>query len=168
MLNKLNTERLRSMGPGAWIREGWQRLKGIPGGSYIFDRLIGLAIPYTGALGAHVVTLEPGHARVQLLERRAIRNHLSSIHAIALANLAELTGNLALVYSLPEDSRFIVTAFSIEYKKKARGLITAECRCDPPRSAEREEYELRVSLTDAGGTVVSVALIKTLVSPVPA
>jgi acyl-coenzyme A thioesterase PaaI-like protein len=168
MLNMLNADRLRSMGPGAWIREGWQRLKGIPGGSYLFDRLIGLAIPYTGALGAHVVTLEPGHAEVQLVERRAVRNHLSSIHAIALANLAELTGNLALAYSLPEDSRFIVTAFSIEYKKKARGVITAECRCDPPSTAERQEYELRISLTDASGTVVSVAVLRTLVSPVRA
>jgi acyl-coenzyme A thioesterase PaaI-like protein len=126
-----------------------------------------VAIPYTGALGAHVLTLEPGYAKVQLVERRAIRNHLRSIHAIALSNLAELTGNLALAFSLPENSRFIVVAMSIEYKKKARGVIQAECRCDPPSSAERQEYELHINLSDAGGAVVATAVLKTLVSPVP-
>lgn len=154
------------MGPGAWIREGWQRLSALPGGARVFERLLGAAIPYTGSLGAHIEALEPGYARVRLDERRAIRNHLRSIHAIALCNLAELTGNLALAYSLPEDSRFIVTKLSTEYKKKARGRVVAECRCEPPRSSERQEYELRVGITDADGVVVATALLTTLVSPV--
>ena len=158
-------ERLRSMGPGAWIREGWQRLRRLPGGPRLFDRALGLAIPYTGGLGAQVVTLEPGYAQVRLTERRAIQNHLRSIHAIALCNLAELTGNLALAFSLPDNSRFIVTKLSIEYKKKARGVILAECRCAPPTSSERQHYQLDVTITDASGTVVSTAAIETLVSP---
>lgn len=162
----LTAQRLRAMGPGAWIREGWQRLRGLPGGPRIFSRLLGAAIPYTGALGAQVLTLEPGYAKVRLDERRAVRNHLRSIHAIALSNLAELTGNLALAYSLPEDSRFIVTKLCIEYKKKARGSIVAECRCEPPRSSERQEYELHIALTDQSGVVVASAVLTTLVSPV--
>lgn len=159
-------QRLRSMSTSALIREGWQRLRGLPGGTLLFDRLLGAAIPYTGALGSHIEVLEPGYARVRLDERRAIRNHLKSIHAIALANLAELTGNLALAYSLPDDARFIVTKLCTEYKKKARGSITAECRCEPPRSSERREYELQISLTDGGGVVVASAVLTTLVSPV--
>lgn len=166
MTISLTPAKLRAMGPGAWIREGWQRLRGLPGGSHIFDRLLGAAIPYTGALGSHVVTLEPGYARVRLAERRAVRNHLRSIHAIALCNLAELTGNLALAYSLPADSRFIVTKLSIEYKKKARGTVFAECRCTPPSSSERQEYELHVSITDQGGAVLASATLTTLVSPI--
>ena len=158
-------EDLRTRSAAEWIREGWQRLQGLPGGPRLFDRLLGLAIPYTGALGAEVVSLERGHARVRLRDRRGVRNHLNSIHAIALANLAELTGNLALVYSLPADSRFIVTALGIEYLKKARGEILAECRCEPLESAERREYELGVELRDASGTVVAKARLKTLVSP---
>lgn len=159
---------LRSKTAAAWIREGWQKLSGLPGGRQLFGRLLGLAIPYTGSLGAEVLTLEHGHARVRLVERRAIRNHLHSIHAIALANLAELTGNLALVYALPDDSRFIVTALSIEYKKKARGTIIAECLCRPPTTSEKTEYELAVTLTDASEAVVAIATLKTLVSPLPA
>ncbi len=158
-------QELRARSAGQWIRDGWERLRYLPGGRRLFDRLLGLAIPYTGALGAHVLSLESGHARVRLPDRHGVRNHLDSIHAIALANLAELTGNLALVYSLPLDARFIVKAISIEYLKKARGDITAECRCEPITSSERRSYTLDVQLSDGAGTVVATARLETLVGP---
>jgi acyl-coenzyme A thioesterase PaaI-like protein len=151
------------MGIGSWIREGWRHASRLPGGRKLFSRALGFAIPYTGSMGAEVVTLEPGYAKVQLDDRRAVRNHLMSIHAIALCNLGELTGNLALVASLPDDARFIVTKLAIEYKKKARGRIVAECRCDPPMSSERREYELLVSLSNSSGEVVSTVVLTTLV-----
>ena len=44
-------------------------------------------VPYTGRLGARVLTFEPGHVVVELKERRAVRNHLSSVHAMALWDL---------------------------------------------------------------------------------
>jgi acyl-coenzyme A thioesterase PaaI-like protein len=163
MTISLSPQRLRSMGPGAWIREGWQHASRVPGGKLIFSRLLGVAIPYTGSIGAEVLTLEPGYAKVQIEERRAIRNHLGSIHAIALANLGELTGNLALACALPDDGRFIVTKLAIEYKKKARGRIIGECRCDPPTSSERREYELAVALRDASGVDVASVVLTTLV-----
>jgi len=159
----INPERLRTMGVGAWIREGWQRLHGLPGGRRIFSRLLGLAIPYTGSIGAEVLALEPGYAKVALDDRRAVRNHLDSIHAIALTNLGELTGNLALVCALPDNARFIVTKLGIEYKKKARGRIIAECRCEPPTSTERREYELFVTLRDSSDAVVASVVLTTLV-----
>lgn len=172
VLDELNLtemiDELRRRSAAEWIREGWQRLQPLPGGTRLFDRLIGLAIPYTGSLGAEVVSLESGHARVRLRDRRAVRNHLDSIHAVALANLAELTGNLALVYSLPKDARFIVKALGIEYLKKARGTILAECRCEPISSSERREVELAVELTDAGGALVARARLTTLVGPATA
>lgn len=163
MTFSLSPRRLRSMGPGAWIREGWQRASRIPGGRLIFSRVLGIAIPYTGSMGAEVVTLEPGYAKVALDERRGLRNHLNSIHAIALANLAELTGNLALACALPDDGRFIVTKLAIEYKKKARGRIIAECRCEPPSSSERREYTIEVTLRDSKEVVVATAALTTLV-----
>jgi acyl-coenzyme A thioesterase PaaI-like protein len=166
MTISLSPQRLRSMGPGAWIREGWQHASRVPGGRHLFSRLLGVAIPYTGSIGAEVLTLEPGYAKVQLDERRAIRNHLSSIHAIALANLGELTGNLALACALPDDGRFIVTQLAIDYKKKARGRIIAECRCDPPTSAERREYQLHIALRDASGADVAEVVLTTLVGTI--
>lgn len=150
---------------GNFIRESWTRLEGLPGGKALFSRLVGLAAPYTGSIGAQVVELGRGHAKVQMRDRRALRNHLSSVHAVALVNLAELTGNVALAYSLPDDARFIVAGLSIEYLKKARGTITGTSACPIPDSAERREYEVPVEMRDEAGDLVATAVLKTLVGP---
>jgi acyl-coenzyme A thioesterase PaaI-like protein len=163
MTSSLSLKQLRSMGIGTWIREGWRRASRLPGGRKLFSRALGVVIPYTGSIGAEVLVLEPGYAKVKLEDRRAVRNHLESIHAIALCNLGELTGNLALVASLPDDARFIVTKLAIEFKKKARGQLVAECRCDPPTSSERREYELVVNLRNTSEEVVATVVLTTLV-----
>lgn len=163
MMSSFSLAQLRSMGIGTWIREGWRTASRLPGGRKLFSRALGLAIPYTGSIGAEVLALEPGYARVKLEDRRAVRNHLASVHAIALCNLGELAGNLALVASLPDDARFIVTKLGIEFKKKARGQLVAECRCAPPASSERREYQLFVNVRNSSDEVVATVVLTTLV-----
>lgn len=151
--------------PGNMIRSLWDRLAPLPGGKRLFSRLVGQAAPYTGTIDAQVVALRVGAAEVVLRDRRAVRNHLRSVHAVALVNLAELTGNLAMAYSLPDDARFIVAGLSIEYLKKARGTITGTTDCPVPASSEERTYEVPVSMRDSSGTEVARATLKTLVGP---
>jgi uncharacterized protein (TIGR00369 family) len=125
------------------------------------------AIPYTGSISPRVLELRPGFARVAMADRHALRNHLRSLHAVALANLAEYTGNLALAYSLPDGARFIVKQLSIEYLKKARGRIVGQCTCPVPQSTQRQEFELLVELNDDAGQLVARATLSTLVGPIP-
>lgn len=147
------------------VREAWDRLQKLPGGKRIFSRLVGRLAPYTGTLGAVVQELGEGHSRVTLTDRKAVRNHLSCVHAVALANLVELTGNLALAYSLPDDARFIVAGMNLDYLKKARGTITGECRIQPIESSARKEYDVPVVLKDPSGAVVVEGTLRTLVGP---
>ncbi|MEZ4365601.1 MAG: hotdog fold domain-containing protein [Kofleriaceae bacterium] len=149
------------------IRDAWRLLAGVPGGRVVFSRLVGRMAPYTGSIGAVVTVLREGHAEVTMEDRPGLRNHLRSVHAIALANLAELTGNVALAYSLPDDARFIVAGMSVEYLRKARGTITGVSECPVPPSSARAEYEVPVSLRDATGAEVARATLRTLVGPKP-
>jgi acyl-coenzyme A thioesterase PaaI-like protein len=152
-------------GPRNAIRELWDRLHRLPAGKRLFSRLVGLAAPYTGSMRAQVIDLRHGHAETRLADRRAVRNHLESIHAIALANLVELTGNVAVAYSIPDDARFIVAGMSMDYVKKARGTITGVCDVDVPSSSERREIQVQVSLRDAGGDEVARGVLRTLIGP---
>lgn len=152
---------------GNLIRDSWNRLHRLPGGKRLFSRMVGMAAPYTGSIGAEVVDLGVGHAKVTLRDRRAVRNHLECVHAIALCNLAELAGNVAVAYALPDDARFIVAGLDIEYIKKARGTITAVCECPMPASSERREYQIPVSMFDDSGEEVARATLATLVGPKP-
>lgn len=152
-------------GNGNLIRDAWDRLHNLPGGKRIFSAMVGRAAPYTGSIGAQVVELGPGYSRVTLRDRRAVRNHLRSIHAVALCNLAELTGNVAVAYTLPDDARFIVGGLSMKYLKKARGTITGVCDIDLPPGSDRLEIEVPVELLDEDGDVCARAVLETLIGP---
>src|SRR5438477_3817153 len=110
--------------------------------------------PYSGTLGARVAELEPGWCRVTLRDRRRVRNHLASVHAMALANLAEMASGLAVLAGLPPGLEGIVTGFSISYQKKSRGLLTPECRVSGLDVTTEQEHEAAVAVTDANGDVV--------------
>ena len=143
----------------------WDKLSGVPFGKRIFSQFVGRLAPYTGSIGAQVVELGPTGSKVVLEDRPAVRNHLQCVHAIALANLAELAGNLSLAYAMPADARFIVAGLSIEYTKKARGTITAEGHCPPIPNSARAEYLVQVTMRDAQGDVVATSVLRTLVGP---
>jgi acyl-coenzyme A thioesterase PaaI-like protein len=161
----LRPEALTTESKTNFVRDVWDRLERVPGGKLLYSKLIGRMAPYTGTIGALVQELGDGYSRVTLVDRRSVRNHLSCVHAVALANLVELTGNLALGYSLPDDARFIVAGMSLDYIKKARGTITGECRMSPIETSAKREYDVKVTLRDEGGDIVVEGTLRTLVGP---
>jgi len=153
----------RSIGPG--LRACWRSVSALPAGKRLFSRLLGHYVPYTGNLGARIERLEPGHCVVTLRERRRLRNHLQSVHAMALANLGEMTTGLALMNSLPEQARGILVHFDIDYLKKARGMLSAECRCEIPAGNQERELEISCDIHDSAGALVSVVTARWLIGP---
>lgn len=148
--------------PGGSIALWWKRLSRVPFGRTLFSILIGRMAPYTGTMGARIQDLGPGYSRWTLRDSRRVRNHLNSVHAVALVNLAEVTSGTAMLTALPPGTRGIVTGLSMQYLKKARGTLTAECRCDVPEVNGETRYDVHADIRDAAGDVVAKGTVNWL------
>jgi len=89
-----------------------------------------------------------------------VRNHLRSVHAIALANLGELAGGLAMTTVLPAGVRGIVTAIDVTYAKKARGRLLAESRVVVPEVHGDLEHDVHAGIHDAAGELVAAVRVR--------
>ncbi len=133
----------------------WRRLSPLPAGTWLFSRVFGWFVPYSNTIRATVRGLEPGYCRATLPDRRRVRNHLDSIHAVALVNLGELTSGLAMTMALPAEVRGIVTEIGASYHKKARGLVVGVARVTVPTvGADSIDTRIETVITDAGGDLV--------------
>lgn len=149
------------------IQKLWQRLHKLPGGRWLFSRLIGWFIPYTGTIGSTIQVLKPGYAKIELRDRRRVRNHLNSIHAIALTNLGEFTSGLAMLGTLSDKTRGIPTNIAIEFYKKARGTLIAESHCTLPTITEDTDFEVFTDIRDGAGDVVARTTVKWRLGLIP-
>jgi acyl-coenzyme A thioesterase PaaI-like protein len=146
--------------PGKVLLQLWRRLRPLPGGTWLFSLVFGWRVPYSGSVRPHVRVLEPGHAEVEIRDRRASRQHLGSIHAIALLNVAEQASGLALLTGLPEGIRGIVTQISMQYFRKARGTIRAVSRVAVPTVTDDMEFDVFSDCLDRSGSVVARATVR--------
>jgi len=147
------------------VNNNWKKLSGLPGGKLLFSKSIGFMAPYSGTIGARVEELEPGYAKVTMRDRKAVRNHLKSVHAIALMNLGEISTGLATISGMPSECRSILSGLSMDYIKKGRGTMTATCRIPVIASAERKEYEIIGEIRDDSGDIVARATATWLIGP---
>lgn len=141
----------------------YRRLSAMPLGRWLFARLICLQAPYFSTIRPRFRELRPGLCQVSMRKRRAVQNHVGTVHAIANANLCELAGGMLMEVSIPTTMRWIPRGMTIEYLKKASTGVTATARLD--KSAwDTENVGVPVSVTDARGTEVVRAVITMYVS----
>ena len=153
----------------ASVLSHYQRLAGMPGGRWLFSRLVCWKAPYFASIAPRIELLEPGRGVATLRHRRCVSNHIGSVHAIALCNLAELVAGLTTDASLPPSMRWIPRGMTVEYLRKAMGTMRAVATPGfEPRVADAGyELPVQVEVTDARGEAVFRARIAMWISPKP-
>lgn len=147
----------------------YHKLARVSPGGWLFSRLICFKAPYFASIRPRITTLEPGLCRATISHRRAVQNHIGTVHAIALCNMAELTAGMVAEASLPTSMRWIPKGMSVEYVAKATGRMTAEARpaIKPVHAGQAYELPISIRVTDPQGAQVFHASIRMWVSPRP-
>jgi hypothetical protein len=96
-----------------------RKLSRWPGGVWLFSRAVCFKAPYFGSIAPRIERLEAGRCEASIRDRRAVHNHIGTVHAIALCNLAELCAGVMTDASLPADMRWIPKGMTVSYLKKA-------------------------------------------------
>lgn len=144
----------------------WGKFGHSAAGRKLFNFMLGRVVPYSGSIKAEVLSLGDGEVTIAMNDRRAVRNHLKSIHAIALANLGELASGMAMFSKVPNSTRAIVVDLEIKYLKKARGRLLATGKASPPEIIDSPVKSIvEAEIKDATGDVVATIKVHWLLSP---
>lgn len=140
-----------------------------PAGNWLFSRAVCFKAPYFASISPTITLLEPGRCEGVIQHRRHISNHIGTVHAIAMCNLAELVAGVMVDATLPADMRWIPKGMEVKYQAKALGTLKAVATPALSIVSAANGYDLpvKVSVTDAAGVEVFHATIAMWVSPRP-
>ena len=147
----------------------YQKLSRWPLGHWLFTRAVCFKAPYFATISPRFTKLEHGHCEAIINDRRRVHNHIGSVHAIALCNLAELTAGVMTDASLPADMRWIPKGMTVHYLKKATGTLRGVATPVIALVTSTSGYDLPVNVDvfDARGDRVFNAEIRMWLSPKP-
>lgn len=146
----------------------WQQLSKSAFGRWLFARAVARRAPYFRTIAPRFLELAPALCRVSLRRRRAVENHLGTVHALAIGNLCELAAGMVTEATVPTTMRWIPRGMTIEYLKPAATDVIATARLDRNEWSGAQNVGVPVTVVDARGAEVVRAVITMYVSPRPA
>lgn len=140
------------------------KFKKYPLGLWLFSRAICIKAPYFSSIRPTFTTLEPGKGEATFKKRRAVQNHLGTVHAIAIANVCELVAGTTLEVTVPPTHRWIPKSMNINYVAKATTDVSAKTEIQVQTWPDSGSIRVPVIVTDQAGTVVVTADIEMYIS----
>lgn len=144
----------------------WRNLNRLPIGAWLFSRLVCTKAPYFSSISPRFEVLEPGKCQVRIRNRRAVHNHIGTVHAIAMCNMAELAAGTMVEVSIPPTHRWIPKGMTVQYIKKAETDLMATAQfATHPNYGPAQSVIVDVDVTDTAGQLVFKAQIDIWVAP---
>ncbi len=141
-----------------------EKLKKWPCGLWLFSRAICFRAPYFSTIRPTFTKLENGIGEARLKKRRAVQNHIGTVHAIAMANLCEFVAGASLEVFLPATHRWIPKGMQIKYLAKANSDLVGKTVLKLDSWPDSGSYFVKVDVYDREDKVVVTADIEMHVS----
>jgi acyl-coenzyme A thioesterase PaaI-like protein len=96
----------------------------LPLGAQIFSQISARRVPYFRSISPRVERLEHNFCQVLVRKRRAVTNHIGTMHVIAVANGLEMAMGFMAEASIPPHLRWIPKGMNLDYLIKGETDIT--------------------------------------------
>src|SRR3954454_10089089 len=132
----------------------WERVRGVPGGEWVFSRAFTWTAPYFRSIRPRFVQVSPNYAALVLPKRRAVQNHIGTVHAIAVCNGLEAAMGALAEATVPAGKRWLPKGMEVAYLAKSTSDLTCSAETDPDAWSAGPDVPVRVKAVRTDGTVV--------------
>lgn len=146
----------------------YRQMSARPGGKKAFSLLFAQKAPYFATVRPKVREVRPHHAELTIKKRRAVQNHIGTVHAIAVCNGLEAAMGLLAEATTPPSRRWIPKGMQVSYLAKSTSDLLCTADTDPADWEETGDVPVRVRAIRDDGTVVVEGVITIYVSDKPA
>lgn len=133
-------------------------------GNATFSKKICEIVPYFATIEPEFVDLQPGYSEVTMPNTTKVHNHLGTVHAIAMCNLAEIAAGLMADVSIPETCRWIPVGMNVRYLAKAKSDLRGIANGRGIDWENTGDKDIPVSILDSDGLEVCSATVIVKVS----
>ena len=133
-------------------------------GNKLFTQKICEIAPYFATIDPQFIDLKPGYSEVSMPNTSKVHNHLGTVHAIAMCNLAEIAAGIMTDVSIPNSCRWIPIGMSVKYLAKAKTALRGIADGRQLDWQTPGDKEVPVSIIDMEGIEVCSAIITVKVS----
>lgn len=110
--------------------------------------------PYFRSVRPRFVQVAPNYAALVLRKRRAVQNHIGTVHAIAVCNGLEAAMGALAEATVPPGRRWLPKGMEVAYLAKSTTDLTCSAETDPDDWATGPDVPVRVKAVRTDGTTV--------------
>jgi len=145
----------------------YQKMESLPGGKTLFAMAICRKAPYFGTVRPRLITLKRNYCEAVIKKRRAVENHIGTVHVIAICNGLEFAMGVVAEASIPSHLRWIPKGMDVKYTAKAETDISVIAEVAEDAWDNGPDLPMRVRGVRDDGTVVVEGTIHLWVTEKP-
>ena len=113
-------------------------------------------MPFFGTAGIRIDELSHSQVVIKITNHRSVQNHIGTIHAAAMALLAESATGILMGMNVSDDKYLVTKSLHVDFQKKVNGALraVATLSLEQVQSAQRDaegEVLVPVILSDESG-----------------
>lgn len=132
----------------------YRSLSRLPKGRTLFSMAFARKAPYFRSIRPRFTDVRPHHAALVVADRRAVHNHIGTVHVIAVCNGLEAAMGALAEATVPAGKRWLPKGMEVEYVGKASSDITCVAQTTEADWAGAPDVSVSVTATRDDSSVV--------------